>query len=287
VIATDQVRGVLQQHTSHLTDGVSERAEMLPSERGAVFSVSVRSADPSVGSVGLVVCPSWFELRMLQRAEFELLRAAARVGVCGRYVQAAGSGDSDGSPEACTIAARIDAALLAAEQLRRDVPEVRTVVYAGARLGGAIAALASARDGHDTALLLWDPSFDADEYWRQSRRFARVVGALGRNRVEDADSLLSRGEPAFVIGYLVTAELRQDLTAIGSAGRLGRVADQAFVAALNDASLVHQRRSLARLATHVEAVRLGPPKARNLIRLRIEDAHRAIEPSVSWLQGLG
>lgn len=284
--ATEQIRRALLAHTQCRSSGTIEEAGMLATEQGELFSVLVRPSNGTPSRIGIVVCHSWFELRMLQRTEFDLLRAAAAVGFPGRYVQAPGAGDSAGAVTSCTIAARVAAALSAAEQLRRDVPELDEVAFVGARLGGAIAVLAGAQEGRNAPVILWDPCFSSGDYWRQSKRFARVVAALGRQRVEDVDPILARGEEAFLVGYRVTPELRRDLAEIDRVASVGRVSRAALVIGLNDGSLAPQRREVLRLAEQVDGHRLGPPKARNLIRLRIEDAQRAVDPSVSWLQGL-
>lgn len=277
------VRARVIERSRHVGPAVTEEAGFLPDGEGARFSVLIRPSDDPPARTAVVVCHSWFELRMLQGAEFAFLRSAAEAGFAGRYIQAVGAGDSPGPVEACTLTERVAAARAAAHQLLEELPEVEQVAYFGARLGGAVALMAAASEERSSAVIAWDPALRAQEYWKQSRRFARVVGALGRRAVEDHDAALAAGRGTTLVGYEVTRALRADLDRLDGllGGRLA--ADVGYVVALNDALLTSLRRDVGRFVDDVQGTGLGIPRPRHLIRLRIEDAHRAIDPTVDWM----
>ena len=279
-----EVREQLRSYRGHEGEGVYERAEMIDGADGQLFSVLLEPSDEPRRRTGLVLCPSFFELRMLQGAEFQFLRSAARAGFTARYVQPVGMGDSDGAPADCTVSRRVDAAIVAADQLRADGGDLETVAFVGARLGAAVALIAAERSAERPPVMLWDPAIQGDEYWKHSRRFARVVGALGRTSVEDPDERLARGENAVLIGYEVTPTLRADLSQIDRSQAMQDVSSHGLLVALNEPSLRSMQSRLSSAVSQLDGATLGLPSPRNLIRLRISDAIQAGELTVDWMR---
>jgi pimeloyl-ACP methyl ester carboxylesterase len=264
-------------------NGVAERVAMLPWASGSLFSVLLEPGERIARSIGLVICHSFFELKMLQTIEFRLLRRAAGAGFAGIYVQAPGMGDSLGDPGGCFIADRVDAVLAAGDALLSGTPGVERLCFVGARLGAAVALMAAARHPRTAGVVLWDPALDGDEYWTQMRRYERVVGALRRRRTEDPDLELEREGRTGTIGYTVSQAQRDDLSLIREVSSQPQLDVSALLVCLNDASLVGARRSVEPLVAELETECLTRLRPRHLIHLRFSDAQGAVHPTVEWL----
>jgi hypothetical protein len=229
---------------------------------------------------GIVICPSFFELKAFQRVELHLLRTAAAAGFAGIYVQPPGTADSAGDPLACSLAVRVRTALLAAERLVAKT-SANEVLFLGARFGGAVALLAA--DRADGGVVLWDPALDGDEYWRQTRRFGRVAGALARQRPEDPDVVLARGDVVRSLEQLVSPHLREDLRSIRDVLSLKARPAPALAVCLNDALAARTRRALSPVLPAIQINSLGLPKLRHVVHLRIGDAQGSVESTLDWL----
>lgn len=273
----------LRHHAEVERDGVVERAWMLPVAGTPAFAVQVRPAGRPIRQTGLVVCHSFFELKMFQGVELQLLRAAARRGFAGTVVHAPGMGDSLGDPTACLVADRLAAIAAGAAALRQDLTEVYGIGFVGARFGGALALLAAAEDPEPAGVALWDPVLEGDEYWRQLRRFERVVGALRRRRTDDPDTELAREGVTGTVGFAVTQAQRDDLRSIDRVHDQGRLEVPGLLLTLNDAMLRTARRQVEPLVSDLTARSLSRPRAKHLINLRIADAAGSIAPTVAWL----
>ena len=282
--AVARVERDLRAHAAIAHDGIVEQHAMIGPDGQRLFAVTaIPAAGRTVRRTGVVVCHSFFEMKMLQGAELAFARDAARRGYPGVYVQAPGMGDSEGDPLVCTVEARVDAALRAAEHLCEQAP-VERLCFVGARFGAAVAVLAAARRPPPVALALWDPALDAAEYWKHTRRFARVVAALDRARREDADRQLDRRGTAVVVGYTISRELREDLHAIDAVGSLAALETPALVVGLNEPLARSAAGALEPVLGAVERASLGLPKPKNLIRLRIGDARAAAASTLAWME---
>ncbi len=126
-----------------------------------------------------------------------------------------GTGDSAGESADVSVAGWIDDVALAAEQLLAR-SGAKKLVAIGLRLGGTLAALATARGNLRLRhLVLWDPVVDGAAYLRElaalHRSYMRSeMGAAWTDRLRvDAD-----GVPAEALGVPISAALAAELGAI-------------------------------------------------------------------------
>lgn len=283
VHATDLV-AELETHSRREDSCVVEEVGMLPLDGQRLMFLFVRPrAAPR--RTGLVLCHSLFEFKMLQSAEIALARAAARKGFASIYMEAPGTGDSEGSLEECTIDARIETAHAGAEELKARVPEVERICMFGARLGAAVAALAAQQTDREAALAIWDPAFKADDYWKQTKRFARVVAAMSRQRSHvDPDRQLALNGRASLLGYTVTKRIVDDLARINVVTEGPELHGPTFVLSLNDQMASGVVTTVSLFASDVEGVSLGRPKPRHVIHMGLKEAVDALNATVSWME---
>ena len=268
----------LEQMQAFESDGWTESVKMLDCRSQSLFSLAMTPHEVSRSS-GVVVCPSLFELAKLQKSEIRTMRRMVADGYPAIYVQPQGTGDSTGEPGSDSIDARIDAALAGWERLRALVPSLENVFFLGARLGGAVAVAASERV-EGAGLVLWDPVFDGQRYWKQVLRVARITAVSGRQRsfFDPAKEVESSGRAA-VFGQMVSRDTLKGLLALNGASVEHRVTGPIFAVALNDddASTVRQRFTDGDL----ETVSLGRPAGAHL---GVRDAPEAIGPTLEWLR---
>ncbi len=149
-------------------------------------------------------------------------RALARLGPAVLRFDYAGEGDSEGRTESMGLQDWVDDVVDAVSFVRRECGAVQVGLF-GLRLGGTIAAMASARAGAD-ALLLWQPIVDGGAYLQECLRFNLATQlATGKKVAEDRAALLARlqaGETVNMRGYEIggrmalaigAADLRQAL----------------------------------------------------------------------------
>lgn len=165
-----------------------------------------------------------------------------------------GTGDSMGDSHDARLAGWLGDIELAAEELRA-ASGVRKLVAVGLRLGGTLAALATARGALRLRhLVMWDPVVDGTAYLRelaaQHRVYMRAeLGPAYRDRLRvSADGL-----PAEALGAPISAALAADLAAI-------------------DLTTAELR------AEQVTVIRTAP--AADLDRLQ----RRLTEPAATWLE---
>lgn len=231
---------------------------------------------------GVVVCPSMFEFSRFQPTEITFLRRAARLGFPGIYLEPPGMGDSEGSPTGCTIEERIRAGLAALALLQETSTSTGLApCWFGARLGAGVAMLAAERYGGPSALVAWDVIADADTYWAQARRLARVSAVAQKNRSfkDPAKSLQETGVASF-LWLPVTREIKRDLHHLDDLGSRLRVDGPAFVIVMNDEELPHVKHRIASAARELEGESLGRDE---LDHLGVSEAAAAIEPSLAWM----
>lgn len=118
---------------------------------------------------GAVLCPPFGQEAL--RAHRSLRELAARLAGAGfpalRF-DYSGSGDSAGEPGEARLDAWVEDGVAAIEEVRDSTGEARVVV-AGLRLGAAVAALAAARAGGVSALVLWEPVIDGAAHLEELR----------------------------------------------------------------------------------------------------------------------
>ena len=274
----------LQAHSRRQDDRVSEELGVLTHEGQRLIFLMIRPRNRPARA-GVVVCHSLFEFKMLQSAEVAFARSAASCGYASIYIQAPGSGDSEGSLENLMIDDRVGVALAAFRELSSSVPEIGRACMFGARLGAAVAALAAQRLGPDSSLVLWDPVFKADDYWTQGKRFARVVSTLARDTTySDPDKQLADKGRASLLGYTVSAKTVEDLAAIDRVTDGLLLQGPSLVVTLNDKMLASALSTVRRFAPDVEGASLGRPKPRHVIHMGVKEATEAVGASVGWMQ---
>lgn len=273
----------LEQHSRREDEQIVEEVGMLSHEGKRLAFLLVRPKVPS-RTTAVVVCHSLFEFKMLQSAEIALARAAANQGFPAIYVQAPGMGDSEGPSEGCTVDVRVAASLAAATYVRDRRPEVEHICLFGARLGGAVAALA-AQELPETSIAVWDPAFTAEDYWKQAKRFGRVVATLSAERTfADPEEQLSKTGKASFLGYQLTRDLIDDLTRIDSVSHGPRLKGPALVVSLNDQMVAAAVKTLSGFVDDVEGASLGRPKPRHLIHMGIQEAKEAVGATLEWME---
>lgn len=269
----------LRQRTS---DGVRETVGMLES-MGQVLFFHQAAPEGERRRTGLVLCPSYFEVAMLQSAETALTRAAAKAGFPAIYVQPAGVGDSQGDSFACTVEDRVKAATAGYADLRERFPDLEAPCFFGPRFGGAVATLAAQRHSGPASVALWDPSFDPDKYWRQVRRLARVISVTWQQkRFDDPKAQLEANGATMVIGIPVTNEQLEDAKGVRKLLNNGRIEGPALVVAPSDSALKDALGVLSRIAS-------GPVDGKSLgfldiWRLGLRQGDVAIPPTIEWME---
>jgi pimeloyl-ACP methyl ester carboxylesterase len=271
----------LTQHHRVASDGVVEEVGTFDlGGRRLFFHIARPPGD--VRATGVVLCHSYFELSMLQEAEISLARKTAAAGHACIYVQAPGMGDSEGVPEECMLADRVDAATAAFEELRARVPRVARPCFFGPRLGGLVATLA-ARRIEDAALALWDPNFDPSAYWKQVRRLARIAAVVGRQRFFDDPQIELDGQgKASVLGVEVTPSQLADLESAWSRIEGGKIGGPALLVCLDDSSARAAKEVLSPIVQRpVDTRVIGK---RDIWQLGLRRGKGAIEPTIEWMK---
>ena len=192
----------------------------------------------------------------------EAIRAHRIYRVLGTQLAAAGypvlrfdyssTGDSLGDGAAATGEAWLGEVGRAGDELRA-LGGARRLVAFGLRLGGTLAAMASARHGERLRhLLLWDPVVDGAAYLRELAGLHRAYmrAELGL-RWPDRLRVSAEGFPAEALGAVITAPLAAQIAAIDLVSEELR-ADHVTVVSTRDAPGIDRLRD--RLA-HMPAAR--------------------------------
>ena len=142
--------------------------------------------------------------------------------------------------------------------------------------------LAAARTESLAGLALWDPIFDAERYWKQARRLARVIAVVGRQRgFEDPDKELARSGWASMFGNTITTDLKADLKNIESALESPQLDAPGFLLSLNDDMVAKSRADLDRIVARLDTHSLGRG---DVGHLGLRDAPEAVAPTVEWME---
>jgi pimeloyl-ACP methyl ester carboxylesterase len=134
-----------------------------------------------------------------------------------------GTGDSMGDSDSGSVAGWLADVELAAEELR-TAAATRKLVAVGLRLGGTLAALASARGALRLRhLVLWDPIVDGAAYLRElaTAHRAYMRGELGE-LWQDRLRTTAGGAPSEALGTPISAALAAELGAIDLAAETPR-----------------------------------------------------------------
>lgn len=280
-----QLVAALEATSSRKDDHLVEEVGMLEQDgRRLAYLMTMPRDRPK--RTGVVICHSWFEFKMLQSAEIALARAVALSGFSAIYIQAPGMGDSSGVYSDCTVEARVGTALRAAEELLACGQFPDRVCMFGARMGAAIAARAAQELGPGSSLAMWDPALNSSDYWKQAKRFGRVVATLGPRTKQFAtpdESLAATGRASF-LGYQVTQEMVDDLQNIDSIVDGPKSTGPALILSLNDQMVSAATRTVSSFVQEVDGVSLGRPKPRHLIHMGVKEAKEAVEATVGWME---
>ena len=260
-------------------DGVTRTVDVLDIGSGALgYELSPDGA----ADIGVVLCPSFFELKTLQASELAFATELARSGFYALYVQAPGTGESFGEPEDVRVESRVSAAVAAARRaLAGD--SCRRIVYAGARLGGSVAILA-AQATEESAFAVWDPVLQGSTYLKQARRLDRIASMAGRRKgYEGLEDQLERRGWATLLGNVVTQPIYDDLSAL-TVGDGPVVKGASLSVCLDDSAAGSASDALTGIAPALSSLSLG---RRHLGHLGFspEDATASIPLTLAWLKG--
>ena len=154
----------------------------------------------------VVLCPPLFReaisAHFTYRVVAERLSAA---GIAAIRFDYDGTGDSAGSDLDPGRMAAYEDSVDHAVQLARDLGTA-DVALLGMRMGGLLAARASARCPGVTALVLWDPCASGRDFLREQSALFRVTYGKSEDSVGSTE----------VAGFLLTAETAADLKAIAA-----------------------------------------------------------------------
>lgn len=153
------------------------------------------------GDVGVVICSSLHaEFLRNYRREVLLARALCRQGTPVQRFQYRGEGNSLGPVDDITFPRLCEDAKAAADHLRERTG-VSRVVFLGTRLGGLVAAAAAS--GETAPVVLWEPVFETDRYFREAFR-ARMIRELkeGGTVRPSVDSMVAELRAAGVVDIL-------------------------------------------------------------------------------------
>jgi alpha/beta superfamily hydrolase len=197
--------------TVEAEDGIEEEIGFIGPLSDSIFAVVTR---PREQHGAVVICPSILtDILANYSAEVLLARRLVRLGVASVRFHYRGTGQSGGAQgmlDFSTMRAdACEAVALAARAL--GVGENVEMALMGTRIG-ALVAVATARDLGIPRLVAWDPTLDAEAFFRQAirMRFMREVVA-GKRSKDTMKSLLGKlraGQGDIdVLGYTVTPRL--------------------------------------------------------------------------------
>ena len=276
---SSRVAAALNRHSDVVEGGLTRSTSLLPIGDGALAYELVPT---DASAVGLILCPSFFELKTLQASELRFGEQLARGGMYAMYLQPSGTGESFGEPEDVRIASRIDAAVSAAHRAVEN-GRCERIVFFGCRLGGAVAVSAAQR--FDAAsFAVWDPVVEGAAYLKQARRLDRIAAMAGRRKRYSSleDQLRERGW-ATLLGNVVTQEIYDDLDG-WTIGQGTAVPADSLVLCLDDGSLAAAVGRLAPIAPALTRLSLG---RRHLGHLGFtpDDAAASTPLTIEWLKG--
>lgn len=184
-----------------------------------LFGMHHRPAGSHEGAAprrGVVLCHALAEEKLWShRVYVSLARELADEGFAVLRFDCRGEGDSDREFEEATLASRVDDAVRAAAVLLEREPSLRRCVFVGHRLGGAVAARATAQAPElAEALIAWDPIESGSAYLMQWLRSALASQLVATGKAPTRSVLvkaLEEGRTLPIDGYGVTPRLYREL----------------------------------------------------------------------------
>jgi pimeloyl-ACP methyl ester carboxylesterase len=215
---------------------------------------------------GWIVCHSYsYEQMNIMPLEVRLARQLAATGHAVLRYHGQGYGDSELPSTVAGARSHLQDARDAVEVLR-DAAEIGSVAIAGARFGGAVAAVVGAEVGA-SELLLWDPVIRGRAYADaivQQSILSQLAAKDAEQREDPLSTLRERGW-ADVQGFPVTREAFDDIRALEVPDLVGAFSGRALVVQISRTE--KPRPDVARLvaaltsgAGRVELATLAPAK---------------------------
>lgn len=188
-----------------------------------------RPAAPlAAGGIGVVLCPAFAQEEVCTHyGLMALADALAAAGLPTMRFDYAGTGDS--GDEAIDLAGMTADAVHAADALQQQTG-VDRVVFAGVRLGAAIAIRAAAEAGPAAGLALLAPVLSGQTFMRETRASASVASLSGLDPVPPVGSDL----PLNTNGFHWTPALQREVAAIDLTGAPAPGCPALFVPARTD-----------------------------------------------------
>lgn len=242
-------RDFLVRHSSHTTDGITERALRIAVDGEYCFALL--TAPSSLNATGFVVCHSYgIEFLTYRRVERAVARSLAVMGYPVLAIHCRGYGDSTGSLARATLQAHLEDIDAGFDALSKETG-TSSAGLIGAGFGGLIAGLA-ARSRAVERLLLMNPALSGGSYFRGMFREMRMVQvANGDGAGTDPLDALRREEMIDVLGYPVYRHLFEALAGEDLSTNVGTFAGR--VLAVHVAKRQSFPRSWHAFRTQVEA----------------------------------
>jgi pimeloyl-ACP methyl ester carboxylesterase len=184
-------------------------------------------------SAAVLLCNPFGEEAVRAHRIYRVLASElAREGYASLRFDYSATGDSLGDGDEARAAAWLDDVASAAAELR-GASGARHLVAFGLRLGGTLAALATARRGLALRhLVLWDPVVDGAAYLRDLAALHRqyMHREMAGTAWQDRLALSAEGFPAEALGAPIPAPLAAELAAVDLAAEPLRAAHVTVVA---------------------------------------------------------
>jgi len=188
-----------------------------------LFGIHHSPCDGKGTQRGVLLCNPFGQEAIRSHPFFKVMAdRIARQGFHAMRFDYFGTGDSDGDDHEGDLESWIDDVLRADEELARRSGGATRNSWFGLRLGGSIAALASARSARmPDQLILLDPVIDGSSYLAELERahFGQRKASFGsRWRVESrVRDIVAREQGAEALGFPLTPPLRQQLVSVSPA----------------------------------------------------------------------